>query len=67
MTELFIASKLILFIYLSYWACILSSFYLTSAFSQQEEPIPEVNDEAIDGLSQKVAALHAWFHSSDLF
>ncbi|GMY23948.1 mitogen-activated protein kinase 9-like isoform X2 [Fagus crenata] len=25
----------------------------------EEEPIPEVNDEAIDGLSQKVAALHA--------
>ncbi|KAE8124834.1 hypothetical protein FH972_019682 [Carpinus fangiana] len=27
--------------------------------SEQEEPIAEVNDEAIDGLSQKVADLHA--------
>lgn len=30
----------------------------------QEEAIAEVNDEAVDGLSQKVEALRAWF--SDL-
>ena len=48
-------------------ACILSGDFLILDFSQQEEAIPEANDEALDGLSHKVAALHAWFNTSDLF
>lgn len=51
----------------THWACILSGDFLILDFSQQEEAIPEANDEAIDGLSHKVAALNAWFNTSDLF
>ena len=29
--------------------------------SRQGEPIAEVNDEGVDGLTEKVAAIHAWF------